>query len=32
MVLLDHAKMELEIAGYFDQNSDYGGMLTEVKI
>lgn len=27
MGLLDHAKMELEIAGYFDQDSDYGGML-----
>ena len=29
MGLLDHAKMELEIAGYFDQDSDYGGMLAK---
>ena len=27
--LVDHAKMELEAAGLFDKNSDYGGMLGE---
>jgi hypothetical protein len=29
MSLIDHAKTELEIAGFFDKDSDYGGMIGE---
>ena len=29
MGLIDHAKQELQIAGFFDQDSDYGGMIGE---
>tara|TARA_R110000868_G_scaffold152621_5_gene377777 strand:+ start:807 stop:1214 length:408 start_codon:yes stop_codon:yes gene_type:complete len=29
MSLVDHARKELEIAGFFDKDSDYGGMLGE---
>ena len=29
MSLIQHAKTELEIAGFFDKDSDYGGMLGE---
>lgn len=29
MGLVDHAKLELQIAGFFDQDSDYGGMIGE---
>lgn len=29
MGLIDHAKTELQIAGLFDKDSDYEGMLAE---
>ena len=29
MNLIDHAKLELQMAGFFDKDSDYGGMIGE---
>ena len=26
---IDHAKLELQMAGFFDKDSDYGGMIGE---